>query len=298
MTLPPERRLTYSAIIDRPPPTLPGDARVALWIVGNVEHYEYLPPANPWRDPWPARPHPDLVNYARRDWGNRVGVWRMLELFDRLGIRATISLNAAVLDHYPAIAAALARRADDVMAHGLYNTRYAAGLDEASERVMIADVCRTVERIGKSVAGWLGPALTTTPATFDLLAEAGVKYVGDLLHDDEPTQVNVAQGSLVALPYSIHLNDSPLIGRSQHSGRTFARLMRDQFDELYRESAERPKIMAVCLHPYAIDAPSRHRHLADALTDILARPGVIAVSGEQLADHYLRSRSGTADPQS
>lgn len=287
MTRRPEDRLAYSAIIDRQPLTLPHDARLAVWVVGNVEHYEYLPPTNPLRDPWPTRPHPDTVNYGRRDWGNRVGVWRMLDLFDQLGIPATISLNAAVLDHYPAIADALAARPhDDVMAHGLYNTRYAASLDEAAERALIADVCRTVERIGKQVAGWLGPALTTTPATFDLLSEAGVRYVGDLLHDDEPTEVRVESGSLVALPYSIHLNDSPLIGRSQHSGRTFARLVREQFAELYRESEQRPKVLTVCLHPYAVDAPSRHRHFAEALAEVLAAPGVVAVTGDQLAEHY------------
>ena len=286
MTVTPERRLIYNAIADRAPQTLPGNARLALWVVGNVEHYEYRPPINRLRDPWPARPHPDTVNYGRRDWGNRVGVWRMLDLFDRLGIPATISLNAAVLDHYPAIAAALAARPDDVMAHGLYNTRYAAGLDVPAERALITDVCRTVERIGKRVAGWLGPALTTTPATFDLLADAGISYVGDLLHDDEPTEVVVASGSLIALPYSIHLNDSPLIGRSQHSGRTFARLIREQFEELYRESELRPKVLTVCVHPYAVDAPSRHEHFADALAEILAAPGVVAVTGAQLAAHY------------
>jgi allantoinase len=284
------RRFDYSAVIDREPLTLQGDARLALWVIVNVEHYEYLPAVNPQRDPWPSRPHPDVVNYARRDYGNRVGVWRMFDLFDKHRLQATVSLNAAVLDHFPDIAAELATRDWDVMAHGVYNTRYAAGLSEQAEREMIADAVDTVQsRIAKSVSGWLGPALTTTPVTMDLLAEAGIAYVGDYLHDDEPGSLRVRRGRLVSLPYSIHLNDSPLVGRLQHSGSTFARLARDQFDALYAESASHPKIMAICLHPYAIDAPSRHRHLDDLLTYVTSHDGVIVANGQQLADHYVDS---------
>lgn len=286
------RRFEYSAIIDRPPQTLPGGVRLALWVITNVEHYEFLPRANPYRDPWPNRPHPDLVNYARRDYGSRVGVWRMLELFDKHRISATVSLNAAVLDHFPEIADQLAARDWDVMAHGVYNTRYASGLDEASEREMIADAVTTVQaRTGKRVSGWLGPSLTTTPATPDLLAEAGISYLGDYLHDDEPWPVRVRTGRLVSLPYSIHLNDSPLVGRLQHSGETVARLIRDQFDALYAMSAERPQIMAICLHPYAIDAPSRHRYLDEVLGYLTSHEGVASFTGEQLAAHYLAGRA-------
>lgn len=286
--IPVDHRLPYDPIVSRPLPTLPGGARLALWTIVNVEHYEYRPSRNPLRDPWPARPHPDIVNYSRRDYGNRVGLWRMLDLLDELGMTATVSLNAAVLDHFPPIAAALAGRPYDVMAHGIYNTRYASGLSEIDERAMIADAQHTVQRhLDRSVQGWLGPALTTTPITFDLLAEAGISYVGDFLHDDEPTDIRVSRGRLVGLPYSIHLNDSPLIGRSQHSGETFARLVREQFEERYRESARRPAILAVCLHPYAINAPSRHRRLANVLRDIMSAPGVSSVTGEQLARHHL-----------
>lgn len=286
--IPVEQRLTYSPVVDRAVPALPRDARLALWVIVNVEHYEYLPPANPYRDPWPSRPHPDLVNYARRDYGNRVGIWRMLELLDGLGATATISLNAAVLDDYPPIAAALAARPYDVMAHGIYNTRYAAGLAEADERAMIADAQATVRRhLDRPVAGWLGPALTTTPLTMDLLAEAGVTYVADFLHDDEVDEITVRAGRLVSLPYSIHLNDSPLIGRSQHSAATFARLVREQFEERWAESAQRPQILAVCLHPYAVNTPARNRHLAEALEYVLGHDGVVSVTGAELARHHL-----------
>lgn len=288
-------RLGYSAILDRPPPTLPHGARAAVWIVVNTEHYEYRPPVNVLRDPWPARPHPDLVNFSRREYGNRVGLWRMLDLLDSLGAAATLSLNVAVLDDQPPVAQALVERAFDVMAHGTYNTRYAAGLPEAEERRMIADAQETVQRhLRRPVTGWLGPALTTTPVTMDLLAEAGVRYVGDFLHDDEIGEVAVSRGRLLALPYSIHLNDSPLIGRSQHSARTFARIVREQFDELYAESLDRPKVLSVCLHPYAINTPGRHGHLAEVLEYVLGHEGVVSVTGEQLAEHYCATTGASA----
>jgi peptidoglycan/xylan/chitin deacetylase (PgdA/CDA1 family) len=282
-------RLRHTAISGRPVPTLPGGARLALWVIINVEHYEYRPPVDPLRDPWPARPHPDLVNFSRREYGNRVGVWRMLDLLDTLGATATLSLNAAVLDDVPALAEELARRPYDVMGHGVYNTRYAAGLDPDAERALVADVRDTVRRhLDRPLAGWLGPALTTTPRTMDLLAEAGVTYVGDFLHDDEIDDVVVAGNHrLVSLPYSIHLNDSPLIGRTQHASSTFTRLVGDQFDALYAESRERPKIMALCLHPYAINTPGRHRHLADVLAHVLGHEGVVSVNGLELAEHHL-----------
>jgi allantoinase len=288
------RRFEYSAIVDRRVPTLPGGVRLALWLVVNVEHYEFQPLPNPLRDPWPERPHPDLVNYSRRDYGNRAGLWRIAELLDRHRIGATVSLNSAVLEHFPAVAGLLAGTDWDVMSHGVYNTRYASGLDIDGERAMIRDAVDTVQaRIGKPVSGWLGPALTTTIHTPDLVAEAGVKYMADYLHDDEPTWVRTRAGRIVSLPYSIHLNDSPLIGRLQHSGRTFARLVRDQFDVLYAEAAERPKILSVCLHPYAISTPSRHPHLDEVLAYVLGHEGVIACTGLELAEHHRTAEPAT-----
>ncbi|HEY0698187.1 MAG TPA: polysaccharide deacetylase family protein [Micromonospora sp.] len=278
-------RYDYSAIVDRPPMVLPGGARVALWLIFNVEHYEYLPPPHPLRDPWPSRPHPDVVNYARRDYGNRIGVWRMLDLLDRYALRATISVNSAVLDHFPAIAEELARRDVDFMGHGVYNTRYAAGLDPDAERAMIADVVDTVaRRTGRPVSGWLGPALTTTPVTPDLVAEAGIRYLADYLHDDEPCPIRVRAGELMSVPYSLALNDSPMIGRMQHSADTFARLVTDQFEVYHEEGRVRPKVLALCLHPYAVNAPSRQRMLQRLLEHLAGHPDVWVATGSEIAE--------------
>lgn len=285
----------YSAIVDRPPVELPGGAKVAAWFIANVEHYEYLPRANPFRDPWSSRPHPDVVNYARRDYGNRVGLWRMLDLFDRYGVHPTVSLNAAVLDHFPEVAAALAERRWDIMGHGVYNTRYAAGLDEDSERAMIADAVGTVrDRLDQTMTGWLGPSLTTTANTPDLVAEAGMTYLADFLHDDEPCPLTVRSGSLMSMPYSLGINDSPVIGRVQHSAETFARLVTDQLDTLVDEGAKRAKVLAVCLHPYAMSAPSRQRYLERVVRYVTGHPDVWVADGAQLAGVYARAWNRTA----
>ncbi len=290
------RRFDYSAIVDRPAPSLPSAARLALWLVVNVEHYEFLPLDNPLRNPWPERPHPDLVNYSRRDYGNRAGLWRFMRLMDKHGINATVSLNSAVVEQFPDIAELLSSTSWDIMSHGFYNTRYAAGLELEGERQMIRDAVEVVnERLGKPVSGWLGPALTTTVATPDLVAEAGVRYMADYLHDDEPCWIRTQSGPIVSLPYSIHLNDSPLIGRLQHSGATFARLVKDQFDALYAEAAERPRILSICLHPYAISSPSRHLHLDQVLGYILGHDGVVSCTGLALADHYAQTDGRRVD---
>ena len=130
----PGDRVAYSPIIDRPPIRWPGDARVAFWVAPNVEFYEYLPPRDGVRNPWPRSPHPDVRGYAEREYGNRVGFWRMLPVLDRYDIRCTVSLNFAVLDHFPEIAEAMTSRPWELMSHGIYNTRYLTTLSEDDEQ--------------------------------------------------------------------------------------------------------------------------------------------------------------------
>ena len=162
MALQPDR-FDYSPIIDRPVIKWPNDARVALWISPNVEHYEYLPPENKFRDAWPRTPHPDIQGYALRDYGNRVGFWRMLEVLDKHDIRCCVSLNEAVLEHFPEVRDAMVERDYDYMSHGIYNTRYLVGASEDEERAFYKDIIDTLKKhTGKQLKGMLGPALSNT----------------------------------------------------------------------------------------------------------------------------------------
>lgn len=287
------KRYKYSAIIDRPPLKLPNDARVAVWVAPNVEHYEYMPPANPHRNPWPLKPHPDTMNYSHRDYGNRMGVWRMFDLFDKHNIRGTVSINVAVWDHFPEIAAAMKARNWDYMSHGIYNTRYAFAMDEELERAMIKDVCDTcLKHTGKPITGWLGPALSTTLRTPDLLAEFGIKYWVDYFHDDEPTEIAVKKGRLISIPYNIEINDAIANGFTQQSGEQFGQMIKDQFDVLYAEGKTNPKVMAICLHPYIINTPSREKYLDEAFAYIRSHDQVWITTGEEIADYYYANQYG------
>jgi allantoinase len=285
-------RYAYSAIIDRPPLKLPGNARIAVFVVPNVEYLEWLPPANPLRSPY-AGPAPQLGAYQARDYGNRVALWRLFELFDDLGIKTTASVNAAVFEHFPLIAEEMAKRDWDYQSHGLYNTRFAFGMDVAMERDMIGAVIDIVRKAtGKTISGWLGPALTTTARTPDLLAEAGVKYWADMFHDDEPTEVKVSSGKLITLPYSFEVNSGVALGGQAQTAQSFGRMITDQFDMLYEEGATAPKVMAICLHPFAVTAPSRLKYLRQALEYILGHSGVWQATAGDIADWYYANYFG------
>ena len=287
MPLPPDR-VDYSPIIDRPAIRWPNGARVALWIAPNIEHYEYLPDYDGFRDPWPRTPYPDVQQYSHRDYGNRVGFWRMLEVLDKHGIRACASLNMAVLEHYPEIGEAMVERNWDFMSHGIYNTRYLTTYTEDQEREFYRDCIDTLRRhTGKQLKGMLGPAITGTVRTPDLMAEAGLIYHTDWVHDDQPVPIKVRSGRLVSVPYSGELNDSPLFMKNHYEGDYFQRICNAQFDQLYKEGAESGRVMCIALHPYAIGKPHRVKYLDQILSYIMSHEGVWQTTADQIAEYYI-----------
>ena len=286
VALPPDR-FDYAPITERPVIRWPNDARVALWVSPNVEHYEYLPRPNQPRDPWPRVPHPDVQQYAYRDYGNRVGFWRLLKLFDKHQIRCTVSLNEAVLEHYPEIRDAMVARNWDYMSHGIYNTDYTWDLTEDEERDYIRDCIETLAKYtGKRLNGFFGPHGSITERTPDLLAEAGLTYHVDWFHDDQPFPLKVKRGKLVSVPYSIEINDS-LFMRVAQDADGFAQAIRAQFDRLYIEGAESGRVMCIALHPFLSGQPHRIRHLDRALSYILSHDQVWLTTADDIAEYYL-----------
>lgn len=283
-------RLGYCSIKSRPVLKWPDDARVALWVVPNVEVYEYLPAAHPLRKSFvwkPKTPHPDIVGYGSRDYGNRVGLWRLIDVMDKHGIRATASINIAVFEHYPEIIEALESRRWDYMCHGIYNTRYLWGIDIDKERAIIRDCVDTYRRhTGRQLAGFIGPGLSNSVNTPDLVAEAGIKYYGDHgQHDDQPFPLKVKSGRLVTLPYSTNLGDA-INERQGHEAEEFGQFIKDYFDTLYEEGQHQGRVLALNIHPYIIGQPHRIRFLDEALTYICRHPGVWKATGEEIADWY------------
>lgn len=283
----PSDRVIYSPIVTRPPTRWPNDARVALWIAPNVEHYEYLPNPVRVRNPWPRTPHPDVLGYSHRDYGNRVGLWRMMEVLDRHDIRATVSLSMANYEHYPEIMEAQEARRWEIMCHGIYNTQYFWNLPEDEERAIIADCCATHERLtGRKLLGWFSPAATWTANTPDLVAEAGIKYYCDWYHDDQPFPMNVRKGKLVTVPYQMDINDA-IVWRFHIEGEEFAQMIIDHFDALYRDSDTHARVMNIAIHPYLTGQPHRMKHFERALKHILAHDGVWKATAGEIADWFI-----------
>ena len=286
----PPHRVTYLPIIDRPRIRWPNDARVALWIAPNVEHYEYLPPRDPQRNTWTRSPHPDVQGYGYRDYGNRVGFWRMTGVLDRFGVVATASTNLAVFDHYPEVGAAMVERGWEIMSHGIYNTRYISSIDETAERAFYIECIEALRsHAGQQLRGMLGPAVSNTAATPDLMAEAGLIYHADWFHDDQPVPLATRSGQrLVSVPYSMELNDVPVF--TQHFDTSeFVAMAKAQLDVLRREADDDAggRVMCVALHPYLMGMPHRVDGLTAMLDYLMSHDDVWQTTASQIAQHFV-----------
>jgi peptidoglycan/xylan/chitin deacetylase (PgdA/CDA1 family) len=266
-------RYAYSAITRRRDYSWPDGQRLAVYIGFNVEHFEFG--AGLGAALGPRSPEPDVLNYSWRDYGNRVGVWRCLEVFDALKLPVGAIINTALYDYCPEVVDAFVKRGDELIAHGYTNSERQSEMKEDEERALIAG-CR--ERIkkesGKAPVGWLSPWISESHATPDLLAEAGYKYTLNWCHDDQPTQFKTKGGELWSIPYPQELNDVPMIVLRQMDARDFADMMVDNFDEMLAQAKAQPLVMGIALHPYLVGQPYRLRHLRRALQHIANAKGV------------------------
>ncbi|MBL8703649.1 MAG: polysaccharide deacetylase family protein [Rhodospirillales bacterium] len=284
MPLPSHGRYGYSAIKGRPGYDWPGGRRLAVYVGLNIEHFAFGEGLG--AELGPSSPQPDVLNYAWRDYGNRVGIWRMLDLFDQLRWPTTALVNSSIYAYCPEVMDAVRRRGDEVAGHGRTNSERQGTLDEAAERVLIAEATAAItQHEGKPPSGWLGPWISESRATPDLLAEAGYAYLLDWCMDDQPVWMATRNGGrILSVPYPQELNDIPSIVARKDSGAQFADMIVDQFDEMLDQAAEGPLVMGIALHPYIVGQPYRLRHLRRAVKHIdahrdriwLARAGDIA----------------------
>ncbi len=279
----------------RPKITWPGSARLAFWVAPNIEFYELNPPKNPQRAAWP-HPYPAVPGYSIRDWGNRVGHMRQMRLLDKYGIRGSISLSTALIEHHPEIVALCQERQWEFFTHGIYNTRYTYGMDEAQERSMIAESMDAIERaVGKRPAGYLAPALSHSEVTVDLFAELGGSYTCDLFHDDQPTPVKLRSGKpFVSVPYSLELNDTIVYVVNKIEPRRYGQMIKDAFDRLYAEGETSGTVMCIPTHNYQVSCPHRLKAFEEALEYITGHSGVWLTTGREIAEHYLAHHHANA----
>jgi len=287
----PRRRSTFSAIVDRPPLKLPGGARVVVWTIVNLEYWSISRPmARQVLPPPTGQPLlPDVPNWTWHEYGMRVGVWRLFDLFKRLGIRPTLSINARVCEEYERVAREALASGWEFMGHAWEQMPIHKVDDQAAMITKSLDVLGRFA--GVRPKGWLGPGLTETYETPDLLVAAGIEYIGDWVYDDEPTEIRTDHGPLVTLPYSVELNDIPMMLVQHHESGYFTQRCIDSFERLYQEGAERAKIMAIAIHPYISGQPHRIKYL-EAVYDHIARyAGVLHWNGIEILDWYKSARA-------
>ena len=282
----PSERAPFSAIVDRPPLKFPGGAKVIVWSIVNLEVWDISRPMARQVIPAPTGVPllPDVPNWAWHEYGMRVGFWRFKSLYDSLNIKPTLALNARVCIDYPRVAQACLDAGWEFMGHS-YEQMPIHKVENQAE--MIAKSMNTIETFtGKRPVGWLGPGLTQTFETPDLLAKAGVKYVGDFPYDDEPTRIKTESGSLVTLPYTVENNDIPMMIVQHHETNYWTQKCIDTFDQYYMEAQERPKILSIAIHPYISGMPFRIAYLKKVYEHINRHEGVVHMNGEEIYNWY------------
>ena len=288
-------RYDWSMLPARKPVAWPQGARVALWVVPALEWFPLDMKGVPFKPPGAmVTAYPDLRHYTLRDYGNRVGIFRIMQALDRHGIRASVAVNAAVAARYPALIRECTRRNWELVANGLdMDHLHHAGLAVADERQLITttlDILRTAS--GQPVRGWLSPAKSESAATLDLLGEAGMDYVCDWVNDDMPYAMRTTSGPLYAMPHPIDMDDTTILVQNHHTEDDFRDQLCDQFDLLYRESATHGgRVMAISLHPWVIGQPYRIQALEDALAHIMRHRGVWAATGSEILDAWKSAQS-------
>ncbi len=268
--LPHHGRFGYRPITRRPAYRWPGGAGLAVYLGFNLEHFAFGEGLGAAIGP--VSPQPDVLNYSWREYGNRVGAWRCLELFDQLGLSTGALVNTALYDHCPELVAAFVARGDELIGHGHSNAERQGDLDETAERELLT-LCQQHMQThsGRTPAGWLSPWISESRLTPDLLAETGYRYTLNWCHDDQPVHMRTRDGrGLWALPYPQELNDIPMLVARQMDMADFAQMIIDQFEEMRLQARAQPLVMGIALHPYLVGQPYRLAHLRRALSTISA----------------------------
>ena len=258
MELKTHNRYAYAPLRGRADYTWPAGRRLAVYFALNLEHFSYGEGLG--AELAPGGPHPDVLNYAWRDYGNRIGAWYMLDAFDALRLPMAALVNSAMYDYAPDLVAACRARGDEIVGHGRTNAERQGVLDEPGERALIGEAtARLAEAEGRAPEGWLGPWISHSHVTPDLLAEAGYRYLLDWCMDDQPIWFRCRDDRrILAVPYPQEVNDIPQIVGRKIGGDAFADMIVDQFDEMMELSQDRPLVMGVALHAYIVGQPHRH----------------------------------------
>ena len=286
MTLKPRDRIKYSGMSKRRPIKLPDDNRVAIWVVVNIENWDIDKPMP--RTVLPPPGHqvhiPDIPNWSWQEYGMRVGFWRLSDALTSRQIPATLSINGSVCTQYPEIVQSSLEAGWEFLGHAFEQRPTHQIKNQRS------DIKKTIAAIakltGKPPRGWMGPGLTETFETPDYLTEAGIEYVADFPMDDQPFEIQTKSGPLISIPYTVELNDIPMMIVQHHKSPELYDRCMDNFERLYQEGKENARIMAIAVHPYISGTPFRIKYFEQLLDDIAKHENVIFWTGEQVLDWY------------
>jgi allantoinase len=286
MIMLPTDRLSYSPITERPPLKLPNGARLAVWVIVNVEEWDprETMPRTVLTPPAGGSPSPDVPNWAWHEYGNRVGFWRMLEIFDAMKIKAALAINGSAIQAYEPIARAARDRDWEFIGHGFSQKNMQKVANEREDIVKTTKVIS--DFVGRRPRGWLGPGLTETWETPDILDEEGYDYVCDWVLDDQPVSLKTRKGSIINIPYTQECNDVAMMLIQHHKASEYRDRAIDQFEQLYADARDSARVMALVVHPYIMGAPHRLRYFREALDHIAGKPGVLFRTGEEILDWY------------
>jgi peptidoglycan/xylan/chitin deacetylase (PgdA/CDA1 family) len=282
-------RYDYDAWPERPCYAWPGGARLAVYLGVNLEHFAFGEGLG--AELAPGGPQPDVLNFARRDYGNRVGAWQLLALLEETGFPATVLLNSAMYDYAPGLVAAHRARGDEIAGHGRSNAERQSTMAEAEECALIAESTAAIrQHEGIAPRGWLSPWIAESRTTPDLLVESGYGYTLNWCADDAPVWMRTRAGRLLAIPYPQEVNDIPAIAARKDGAAQFADMIIDDFEERLLQVADgRPQVMGIALHPYLVGQPYRLRQLRRALVHLSARRDVVWVTTAGAVFDHVRS---------
>lgn len=285
-------RFKYSAITNRPDYSWPEGKRLAVYVALNFEHFAYGEGLGISMSP--GIPHPNTYNWAWREYGNRVGVWRLLEMYDALELPISLLLNSEIYNHCPEVVAAFRKRGDEVIGHGRTNSEHQNDFDEAGETELIREATEAFTRHeGKPPKGWLSPGVNPSEITTDLLQEAGYTYILDWPLDDQPVWLKTRKGRILSIPYPQEVNDIPMIMLHHALAPAFAERIIDNFDEMLRQSQRQPLVYGISMHAFIVGQPFRLPHLRRALEHICRhRDHVWITTAGAVADHFIAKVKG------
>jgi allantoinase len=291
----------WSPLSKRPVLHWPEQARLAVCVLVNLEHTEWQPPPDSVQvvgavGGLAVRPYPDYTRLSHREYGHRVGIFRLLDTLEKYGLKATVAMDALTAEHYPYLVRHCLQRGCEIIGHGVSGSRMISSqMSEAQERDYIRAAVEALTRAtGQAPRGWFGPEYGESARTPQLLAQAGLRYVCDWANDEQPYRMTTAQGELYALPIMLELDDLHAMGERRVPVTRYATMLQEGFEQLYRDGARNGRLLVLHLHPWLSGQPFRIRYLDGALATMRRRQGVWAASGTEIVDWYRQHALGAA----